>query len=242
MNQKIIHNDLILLANKEIAEHSQRFFKTEKGEYGESDIFLGIRVPVLRKLVNKYRGISLVEVSKLLHSKFHEERLLAVLILVHLFKKRSDTLDESETYDGQKKIYNLYLDNIEFINNWDIVDISAGNIVGAYLHHKDKALLYRLVYSDNLWERRISIIATFYFIRQNEFDDTLKIAEILLNDKEDLIQKAVGWMLREVGKRKIEIEEEFLQEHYMKMPRVMLRYAIEKFPETKRKMYLRGEV
>jgi len=242
MNQKIIHNDLMLLANKEIAEHSQRFFKTGKGEYGESDIFLGIRVPVLRKLVNKYRGISLEEVSKLLHSKFHEERLLAVLILVHLFKNRSGTLDESGTYDGQKQIYNLYLDNIEFINNWDIVDISAGNIVGAYLHQKDKALLYRLVKSQNLWERRISIISTFYFIRQNEFDDTLKIAEILLNDKEDLIQKAVGWMLREVGKREIEIEEEFLQEHYMKMPRTMLRYAIEKFPETRRKMYLRGEV
>ena len=242
MNQKIIHNDLMLLANKEIAEHSQRFFKTGKGEYGESDIFLGIRVPVLRKLVNKYRGISLEEVSKLLHSKFHEERLLAVLILVHLFKNRSGTLDESGTYDGQKQIYNLYLDNIEFINNWDIVDISAGNIVGAYLHQKDKALLYRLVYADKLWERRISIITTFYFIRQNEFDDTFKIAEILLNDKEDLIQKAVGWMLREVGKREIEIEEEFLQEHYMKMPRTMLRYAIEKFPETRRKMYLRGEV
>jgi len=242
MNQKIIHNDLILLANKEIAEHSQRFFKTGKGEYGESDIFLGIRVPVLRKLVNKYRGISLEEVSKLLHSKFHEERMLAVLILVHLFKNRSGTLDESGTYEGQKQIYNLHLDNIEFINNWDIVDISAGNNVGAYLHQKDKALLYLMVYYDNLWERRISIISSFYFIRQNEFDDTLKIAKILLNDKEDLIQKAVGWMLREVGKRKIEIEEEFLQEHYMKMPRTMLRYAIEKFPETRRKMYLRGEV
>ena len=234
MRVKTIHNDLMLLANKEIAEHSQRFFKTGKGEYGESDIFLGIRVPVLRKLVNKYRGISLEEVSKLLHSKFHEERLLAVLILVQLFKTGSD--------EEQKQIYCLYLDNIKFINNWDIVDTSAGNIVGAYLHQKDKALLYRLVYADNLWERRISIISTFYFIRQNEFDDTLKIAEILLNDKEDLIQKAVGWMLREVGKREIEIEEEFLQEHYMKMPRTMLRYAIEKFPETRRKMYLRGEV
>jgi len=236
MNQKIIHNDLMQLANEQIAEHSQRFFKTGKGEYGEGDIFLGIRVPVLRKLVKKYRRISIAEVRKLLHSKFHEERLLAVLMLVHLFKNRSGT------YEGQKQIYNLYLDNIEFINNWDIVDISAGNIVGAYLHEKDKALLYRLVYADNLWERRISIISTFYFIRQNEFDDTLKIAEILLNDKEDLIQKAVGWMLREVGKREIEIEENFLQEHYMKMPRTMLRYAIEKFQETRRKMYLRGEV
>ena len=132
MNQKIIHNDLMLLANKEIAEHSQRFFKTGKGEYGESEIFLGVHVPVLWKLVNKYHGISLEEVSKLLHSKFHEERLLAVLILVHLFKNRSGTLDESGTYDGQIQIYNLYLDDIEFINNWDIVDISAGNIAGAY--------------------------------------------------------------------------------------------------------------
>ena len=242
MRVKTIHNDLMLLANKEIAEHSQRFFKTGKGEYGESDIFLGIRVPVLRKLVNKYRGISLEEVSKLLHSKFHEERLLAVLILVHLFKNRSGTLDESGTYDGQKQIYNLYLDNIEFINNWDIVDISAGNIVGAYLHQKDKALLYRLVKSQNLWERRISIISTFHFIRNYDFDDTLKIAEILLNDKEDLIHKAVGWMLREVGKRELEIEEGFLQEHYQEMPRTMLRYAIERITEARRKMYLKGQI
>ena len=242
MNQKIIHNDLMQLANEQIAEHSQRFFKTGKGEYGEGDIFLGIRVPVLRKLVKKYHGISIVEVRKLLHSKFHEERLLAVLMLVKLFKNRSGILDESGTYEGQKQIFNLYLDNTEFINNWDIVDISAGNIVGAYLHEKDKAPLYCMVHADNMWERRISIISTIYFIRRNEFDDTLKIAEILLNDKEDLIQKAVGWMLREVGKREIEIEEEFLQEHYMKMPRTMLRYAIEKFPETRRKMYLRGNV
>ena len=236
MNQKIIHNDLLKLGTKEIAEHSQRFFKTGKGEYGEGDIFLGIRVPVLRKLLKRYGGISIAEVCKLLHSKFHEERLLAVLMLVQLFK--SGSVDEKE----QKQIYDLYLENTKFINNWDIVDISAGNIVGAYLHEKDKAPLYGLVQSSNLWERRISIIATLYFIRKNEFDDTLKIAEILLNDKEDLIQKAVGWMLREVGKREIEIEEEFLQEHYMKMPRTMLRYSIEKFSETRRKMYLRGEV
>ena len=235
MNQKIIHNDLLKLGNKEIAEHSQRFFKTGKGEYGEGDIFLGIRVPVLRKLLKRYGGISIAEVCKLLHSKFHEERLLAVLMLVQLFK--SGSVDEKE----QKQIYDLYLENTKFINNWDIVDISAGNIVGAYLYEKDKARLYDLVQSKNLWERRISIIATFYFIRQNEFDDTLKIAEILLNDKEDLIHKAVGWMLREVGKREIEIEEEFLQEYYKKMQRTMLRYAIEKFPEKTRKLYLRGE-
>ena len=234
MNQKIIHNDLLQLANEQIAEHSQRFFKTGKGEYGEGDIFLGIRVPLLRKLVKKYRGISITEVRKLLHSKFHEERLLAVLMLVQLFKSADESV--------QKQVYDLYLENTEFINNWDIVDISASNIVGAHLYEKDKAPLYDLVQSKNLWERRIAIIATFYFIRQNEFDDTLKLAEILLNDKEDLIHKAVGWMLREVGKREIEFEEEFLQEHYKIMPRTMLRYAIEKFPETSRKMYLRGEV
>jgi 3-methyladenine DNA glycosylase AlkD len=234
MNQKIIHNDLLQLANEQIAEHSQRFFKTGKGEYGEGDIFLGIRVPLLRKLVKKYGGISIAEVRKLLHSKFHEERLLAVLMLVQLFKSADESV--------QKQVYDLYLENTEFINNWDIVDISASNIVGAHLYEKDKAPLYDLVQSKNLWERRISIISTFYFIRQNEFDDTLKLAKILLNDKEDLIHKAVGWMLREVGKREIEFEEEFLQEHYKIMPRTMLRYAIEKFPETSRKMYLRGEV
>ena len=234
MNHKIIHNDLLQLANEQIAEHSQRFFKTGKGEYGEGDIFLGIRVPLLRKLVKKYRGISITEVRKLLHSKFHEERLLAVLMLVQLFKSADESV--------QKQVYDLYLENTEFINNWDIVDISASNIVGAHLYEKDKAPLYDLVQSKNLWERRIAIIATFYFIRQNEFDDTLKLAKILLNDKEDLIHKAVGWMLREVGKREIEFEEEFLQEHYKIMPRTMLRYAIEKFTETSRKMYLRGEV
>jgi len=234
MNQKIIHNDLLQLANEQIAEHSQRFFKTGKGEYGEGDIFLGIRVPLLRRLVKKYGGISIAEVRKLLHSKFHEERLLAVLMLVQLFKSADESV--------QKQVYDLYLENTEFINNWDIVDISASNIVGAHLYEKDKAPLYDLVQSKNLWERRIAIIATFYFIRQNEFDDTLKLAKILLNDKEDLIHKAVGWMLREVGKREIEFEEEFLQEHYKIMPRTMLRYAIEKFPETSRKMYLRGEV
>jgi len=234
MNHKIIHNDLLQLANEQIAEHSQRFFKTGKGEYGEGDIFLGIRVPLLRKLVKKYRGISITEVRKLLHSKFHEERLLAVLMLVQLFKSGDESV--------QKQVYDLYLENTEYINNWDIVDISASYIVGAHLYEKDKAPLYDLVQSKNLWERRIAIIATFYFIRQNEFDDTLKLAEILLNDKEDLIHKAVGWMLREVGKREIELEEEFLQEHYKIMPRTMLRYAIEKFTETSRKMYLRGEV
>ena len=236
MNNQIadIKNEMRKLANKEIAEHSQRFFKTGKGQYGEGDIFLGIRVPVLRKIAKKFRRISLAEVSKLLESKFHEERLLSILMLVNLFKSGDE--------DDQELIYELYLDKTKFINNWDIVDISAGNIVGAFLFEKDKAPLYRLVFSENLWERRIAIVATFYFIRNDEFDDTLKIAEILFTDKEDLIHKSVGWMLREVGKRVIEIEEEFLEEHYLKMPRTMLRYAIERFPETRRKMYLKGQI
>ena len=236
MNNQVanIKNEMRKLANKKIAEHSQRFFKTGKGQYGEGDIFLGIRVPVLRKIAKKFRRISLAEVSKLLESKFHEERLLSILMLVNLFKSGDE--------DDQELIYELYLDKTKFINNWDIVDISAGNIVGAFLFEKDKAPLYRLVFSENLWNRRIAIVATFYFIRNDEFDDTLKIAEILFTDKEDLIHKAVGWMLREVGKRVIEIEEEFLEEHYLKMPRTMLRYAIERFPETRRKMYLKGQV
>ena len=236
MNNQVadIKNEMRKLANKKIAEHSQRFFKTGKGQYGEGDIFLGIRVPVLRKIAKKFRRISLAEVSKLLESKFHEERLLSILMLVNLFKSGDE--------DDQELIYELYLDKTKFINNWDIVDISAGNIVGAFLFEKDKAPLYRLVFSENLWERRIAIVATFYFIRNDEFDDTLKIAEILFTDKEDLIHKAVGWMLREVGKKVIKIEEEFLKEHYLKMPRTMLRYAIERFPETRRKMYLKGQI
>ena len=236
MNNQVadIKYEIRKLANKKTAKHSQRFFKTGKGQYGEGDIFLGIRAPVLRKIAKKFRRISLAEVSKLLESKFHEERLLSILMLVNLFKSGDE--------DDQELIYELYLDKTKFINNWDIVDISAGNIVGAFLFEKDKAPLYRLVFSENLWERRIAIVATFYFIRNDEFDDTLKIAEILFTDKEDLIHKAVGWMLREVGKRVIEIEEEFLEEHYLKMPRTMLRYAIERFPETRRKMYLKGQV
>ena len=236
MNNQIadIKYEIRKLANNKTAKHSQRFFKTGKGQYGEGDIFLGIRVPVLRKIAKKFRRISLAEVSKLLESKFHEERLLSILMLVNLFKSGDE--------DDQELIYELYLDKTKFINNWDIVDISAGNIVGAFLFEKDKAPLYRLVFSENLWERRIAIVATFYFIRNDEFDDTLKIAEILFTDKEDLIHKAVGWMLREVGKRVIEIEEEFLEEHYLKMPRTMLRYAIERFPETRMNMYLKGLV
>jgi len=229
-----IRDELRRLGNKEIAEHSQKFFKTGRGQYGEGDRFLGIRVPVLRKLVTKYRGISIDETSQLLKSEFHEERLLSLFMLIDIFKKAKR--------EDKKTVYNLYLDNTKFINNWDLVDCSAEHIVGAYLRRIKKQPLYNLANSEILWERRISIISTFHFIKNNEFVDSLKISEILLHDEEDLIHKAVGWMLREIGKRDIEAEEGFLRKYYNEMPRTMLRYAIEKFPEEKRKRYLKGEV
>jgi 3-methyladenine DNA glycosylase AlkD len=229
-----IQNELRRSGNKVIATHSQRFFKTGKGEYGEGDKFLGIRVPVLRKLAGKYREIAIDEVSHLLKSQFHEERLLALFMLIDIFKVAREK--------DKKKIYTLYLDSTKFINNWDLVDCSAEHIVGAYLQAIDKKLLYNLAKSSSLWKRRISIMSTFHFIKHNKFTDTLKIAKILLHDEEDLIHKAVGWMLREIGKRDSEVEERFLNKHYKSMPRTMLRYAIEKFPEEKRKSYLRGEI
>lgn len=231
MNEKI-QKELKRLGTKEYATRLQKYFKTGKGGYGEGDKFLGIQVSILRKLVKKYRNISIDEASELIQSPFHEERLFSLFLLVHLFKKADD--------EDKKKIYTLYLKNTKFINNWDLVDASAGRIVGAYLFARDKKPIYALAKSKNLWERRISIMATSYFIGHNEFADTLKIAEMLLKDKEDLIHKAVGWLLREIGIRNIELEESFLKKHYAGMPRTMLRYAIEKFPEEKRKSYLKG--
>ena len=227
-----IRRELKRLASKEIAEHSQRFFKTGKGQYGEGDRFLGIRVPALRELARQHRGVSVEEASRMLESQFHEERLLALFLLVGVFKKADD--------EGRKAIYELYLASTRFINNWDLVDCSAEHIVGAYLRERDRKPLYDLARSNSLWERRIAIMSTFHFIRHSEFTDTLRIAEILLGDKEDLIHKAVGWMLREVGKRDAEAEEQFLKNHCREMPRTMLRYAIEKFPQPKRRMYLSG--
>lgn len=228
-----LQKELRRLGNKEIAEHSQRFFKTGRGEYGEGDKFLGIRVPALRKLARKYSGISIDEVTQLLKSQFHEKRLLSLIMLVNIFKRANE--------EDKKNIYTFYLDNTKFINNWDLVDCSAEHIVGAYLRGVDKKPLYNLVKSNSLWERRISIMSTFHFIKHNEFTDSLRISEILLHDEEDLIHKAVGWMLREIGKRDIEVEEEFLMKYYRGMPRTMLRYAIEKFPIKKRESYLKGE-
>ncbi len=236
MNNKIknIQNELNRLSNREIAEHSQRFFKTGKGEYGERDKFLGIRVPLLRQLAKKYKGISINEATLLLKSQFHEERLLSLFILTELYR--------AADIQGKKEIYNLYLSNTRFINNWDLVDTSAEHIVGAFLWKRNKKPIYDLAISQNLWKRRISIMSTFHFIKRNDFKDALKASEILLHDKEDLIHKSVGWMIREIGKRNLKIVEEFLEKYYKKMPRIMLQYAIEKFPKSKRQKYLKRSI
>ena len=234
MDIRIIQSELKALANKKNAEVARRFFKTGPGEYGEGDIFLGIRVPVLRKLAKNFRTISIEEAGQLLKSPIHEERLLSLFILIHIYSGGEGPV--------KRKVYDLYLKNTEFINNWDLVDSSAEHIAGNYLLNKKKNPIYRLARSENLWERRISIMSTFCFIKHGQYSETLKIGKILLNDKEDLIHKAVGWMLREVGKRNLPLEEEFLKENYKDMPRTMLRYAIEKFPESKRQRYLKGKI
>ncbi len=234
MDAAEIQEKLAALGDTRIASSSLRFFKTGPGEYGEGDLFRGIRVPVLRRLSREYQAITLPEAERLLRSPFHEDRLLALLILVRLYARGDAAVRE--------KIYRLYLKNARFINNWDLVDSSAEHIVGAFLWEKGRRPLYQLAKSGDLWERRIAIMATFHFIKRGEYGETFSIALKLLSDREDLIHKAVGWMLREVGKRAPEAEEQFLKKNYRRMPRVMLRYAIEKFPEEQRRMYLKGEV
>ncbi len=226
-----LEKDLQAAANKEKAVLLQRFFKTGKDEYGEGDVFLGIMVPEQRKLVLKYKDLPVKDIQKLLESGIHEYRLTGILILVNQYKRANDK--------KKKEIFDFYLKNAKYVNNWDLVDLSAPNIIGSYLLDKNRKILYKLAKSSDLWERRISIISTFAFIRNNDFKDSLKISEILLKDEHDLIHKAVGWMLREVGKRSLSTEEEFLKKHYKKMPRTMLRYAIEKFSDAKRQSYLK---
>jgi 3-methyladenine DNA glycosylase AlkD len=222
------------LGSKQQAAISRKFFKTGPGDYGEGDIFIGVRVPVLRKLVKDYVDLPVEEINTLLRSPIHEERLLALLLMVRKAAGGNDPL--------KKSIYKLYLENTRFVNNWDLVDTSAEHIVGAYLSDKSRSVLYRLAESGDLWERRIAIMSTFHFVKRHDFSDTLIISKMLLFDRHDLIHKAVGWMLREIGKRDLRTEENFLKSHYDKMPRTMLRYAIEKFPESKRQRYLRGEI
>ena len=217
--------------NPEKSKIYQRFFKTGKGEYGEGDIFLGLTVPETRAIAKQFSHLSLNQLIPHLNSKYHEERLLALLILVNNYQKTKS-----------QDIIDFYLKNTKYINNWDLVDLTADKILGNYLLNKDKSILYQLVKSENLWERRISIISTFAFIKNNQFEDTLRISALLLKDKHDLIHKAVGWMLREVGKRNKPVLENFLKQNYKQMPRTMLRYAIEKFPEDLRQKYLKGGV
>lgn len=229
-----IYQELEQLGHPQIAAQLQRFFKTEPGEYGAGDIFRGIRVPVLRQLSGKYQDLSLPNTKVLLSAPYHEDRLLALLILIHHYAKGDEA--------ARTEIYHLYLQSTRFINNWDLVDTSAEHIIGAQLWNKNRDPLLKLAQSADLWERRIAIMSTFHFIKRGEFADTLRVARMLLTDGEDLIHKAVGWMLREVGKRDLLTEKEFLRVYYRQMPRVMLRYAIEKFPAAERKQHLLGKI
>ena len=229
---------LTKLGSASAAAFAQRFFKTGVGQYGEGDAFLGIRVPVLRALVRDMKDAGIEVALPLLKSSRHEARAVALMLLVRLYER-----GDART---QKRIFDLYIKSTKFINNWDLVDMSAAQIVGGWLTDKPtmrKSVLTRLAKSASLWERRIAILATFHYIKQGDVAETLRIAKLLLKDEEDLIHKAVGWMLREVGKRAGEKEEEnFLKRHYREMPRTMLRYAIERFSEPKRKRYLAGLV
>jgi len=218
--------------NEEKARVLQRFFKTAPGQYGEGDVFLGITVPTLRKLAAQYQGIALESVLGLIRHQYHEARLLALVLLIQRFQKSDPTV--------KQMIFDAYLANTRFINNWDLVDLSAPHIVGAYLADKNRDILSKLAISKQLWERRIAVVATFHFIRKGNFRSTLDISDLLLHDREDLIRKAVGWMLREVGKRDQALLEVWLKSRYRHMPRTMLRYAIEKFTPPKRQDYLHG--
>ncbi len=229
-----VKQELRKYAEPDRAESHQRFFKTGTGQYGEGDMFLGIRVPNIRAVVKCFRGLPTEDCLELLSSPWHEERLFSLMVMVDSFRRGDERM--------KREIYSLYMENTRRINNWDLVDLSAPGIPGAWLYNRERTPLIDLARSSDLWERRISIIATQYFIVKDDLADTLRISGILLNDKHDLIHKAVGWMLREVGKRHLETEERFLRKHYRDMPRTMLRYAIEKFPEERRQMYLRGTI
>jgi 3-methyladenine DNA glycosylase AlkD len=232
MTARNIQKRLRSFASKEKAVLLRRFFKTGPGQYGAGDRFLGVMVPQTRIVVKEFRDAPLSEIVKLLQSSWHEDRLCALLLLVGQYEHGDDAL--------RAKVFNHYLKNTRFINNWDLVDLSAPKIVGPYLDGGSRALLYRLVGSKSLWERRIAVLAAFHYIRQSDFRDALALAEALLDDDHDLMHKAVGWMLREVGKKDVRTLEGFLKKNHQRMPRTTLRYAVERFPETKRKRYLKG--
>lgn len=229
-----IETQLQELADPKTAADLKRFFKTGQGQYSEHDRFLGIRVPVLRTLLNRYPQATADDAAQLLDSPYHEQRMLALLLLVKIYQQADAPL--------QQRVFELYSNNLPHINNWDLVDSSAAQIVGRHLEGSDKRLLHQLAESPVLWERRIAIVATWHDIKQRRYDTTLRISASLLNDPEDLIHKAVGWMLREIGNRDRSTEECFLRRHYRTMPRTMLRYAIEKFPASLRQDYLQGKI
>jgi 3-methyladenine DNA glycosylase AlkD len=221
------------LHNKSSPERAvfvSRFFKTGKGQYGEGDIFIGVSNPDARQIAKKYAQISLLETEQLLQSPIHEHRFVALVLLTHRFAKSRG--------EAQENVVSCYLRNIEKINNWDLVDISCHKIIGPYLFDKERSLLYELAARPHLWSQRIALISTFHFIGKRQFTDTLQLSEMLLSHPHDLIHKAIGWMLREIGKRDELVLEEFLQDHIRQMPRTALRYAIEKFGVSKRKYYL----
>lgn len=229
---KKLREDLKSVSTKDRAKGCQRFFKTGKGEYGEGDVFIGARVPDCRKIAKKYKELSFIDLKELILSLIHEERLIALFILVNKYEKGDLKMRE--------KVFKFYLKNKKGINNWDLVDSSAHKILGRWIseNKKEFPLLKKLAKSENLWDRRISIIATAWFIKMGDFKPTFQIAKILLRDKEDLIHKAVGWMLREVGKKDKVGEVMFLEKHKDEMPRTMLRYAIERFPLEERRYFL----
>ena len=229
MSLNSLKKDLERKSSPSKAKLLSGFFKTGKGEYGEGDVFIGVKVPEQRAIAKKYVHLGLSDLQKLISSKIHEHRLTALLILIEKYKKNPFE---------RKKIVDFYLGNTSHINNWDLVDLSSHKILGDYLLDKDVSVLYRLAKSSNIWERRIAIISTAAFIAQKRFEHTLKISEMLLKDEHDLMHKAAGWMLREVGKRNLEAELKFLDRNAPDMPRTMLRYAIEKFNEAQRKKYL----
>jgi len=224
-------------ASKEKAIHLQRFFKTGKGEYGEGDIFIGLTMPQQREIAKKYLHLSLNKIQELLKSKIHEHRMTSLIILTEKYKR-------SKSHEDKENIFGFYLKNTRHINNWDLVDVTCQKIVGDFLlnHGKNKNILYDLVHSKNMWERRIAMVSAGKFISAEEFEDVLTIAELLLEDKEDLMHKAVGWMLREVGKKDEKILKAFLKGNYSRLPRTTLRYAIERFEEGERKNWLVGKV
>lgn len=230
MTARELSESLQALGDPGIAEHSQRFFKTGPGEYGEGDIFIGIRMPVVRKQAARFRHLPLSELASVLASPLHEERLCALIILTLQFERADKA--------GQRDIYDFYLGNTRHINNWDLVDCSAHKIVGPWLLNRPRVILYELADSDSLWERRIAMMSTYRFIRHGQLQDTLDLAEALLFDEEDLIHKVSGWMLREVGKQDLDTLTGFLNRNTPKMPRTMLRYAIEKLPPDMRQDYL----